>query len=522
MTPPNIAYSVALMVAGLICLIAGGFVLQMRRTALGCIPLVILLFALSWWDITYSLFWAGAPAPYPNFWLYITYVGAVLVPATSMLIAMQISGQSYWARAPFIIALSIEPLLILILLFTDPWHGLFFAGKETQNIGMIMAAGPAFWTNIIYSYLLLLIAFLVLIRRFFQTSGIYKKQIVVLMVGIGFPWLNSIIFVSGLSPFPNADNTPLSFTVAALAFTYALFHYGLLDIIPIARHVLIENMGDGVLVLDSQNRLVDINPAAEQVLGLHEKSRIGEPVEAIVSAWSEIVQAFQDVKDTNTVIPIGDPPQGYFDLRISPLYDNDRRFLGRLVVWHDITTLKRAQDELQEQAIRDPLTGLYNRRYLDETLERELVRARHENHPIGFVMIDIDHFKKVNDAFGHHAGDAILQKLATQLLSQTRIGDIVCRYGGEEFLVILPNVTAEITFQIAERWRRIFLGTTMPFEYIDAKATISCGISEFPVDGNTRQELISIADKALYCAKQTGRNQVIIWQNELKKQPAGE
>jgi diguanylate cyclase (GGDEF)-like protein len=155
---------------------------------------------------------------------------------------------------------------------------------------------------------------------------------------------------------------------------------------------------------------------------------------------------------------------------------------------------------------------------LNETLERELVRARHENHPIGFVMIDIDHFKTINDTFGHHAGDAILQKLATQLLSQTRIGDIVCRYGGEEFLVVLPNVNAEIAFQIAERWRRIFLGTTMPFEYIDAKATISCGISEFPADGNTSQELISSADKALYCAKQTGRNQVLIWQNELKKQ----
>jgi diguanylate cyclase (GGDEF)-like protein len=245
-------------------------------------------------------------------------------------------------------------------------------------------------------------------------------------------------------------------------------------------------------------------------------------VETIFSAWSEIVKAFHDVNDTYTVIPIGDPPQGYFDLRISPLYDNDHRFLGRLVVWHDITTLKRAQDELQEQAIRDPLTGLYNRRYLNETLEHELVRARRENHPIGFVMIDIDHFKNINDAFGHHAGDAILQKLATQLLSQTRIGDIVCRYGGEEFLVVLPNVTAEIAFQIAERWRRIFLGTTMPFEYIDAKATISCGISEFPIDGNTRQELISTADKALYYAKQTGRNQVIIWQNEWNKQEVEE
>ena len=243
MTPPDIAYSVALMVAGLICFTAGGFVLQMRRTALGSVPLVILLFALSWWDLTYSLFWAGAPAPYPNFWLYLTYVGAVIVPATLMLIAMQISGKSDWVRAPFIAALSIEPLLVLILLFTDQWHGLFFAGKETQNIGMIMAAGRFFWANVIYSYLLVLIAVLILIRRFFQTSGIYKKQIVVILVGIGFPWLSSFIFVAGLSPFPNADNTPLSFTIAGLAFTYALFHYGLLDIIPIARHVLIENMG---------------------------------------------------------------------------------------------------------------------------------------------------------------------------------------------------------------------------------------------------------------------------------------
>jgi PleD family two-component response regulator len=200
-------------------------------------------------------------------------------------------------------------------------------------------------------------------------------------------------------------------------------------------------MGDGVLVLDAQNRLMDINPAAEQILGLNEKSRIGESVETIFSAWAEIVKALHDVKDTYTVIPIGDPPQGYFDLRISPLYDNNRRFLGRLVVWHDITTLQRAQAELQEQAIRDPLTGLYNRRYLNETLERELVRARRENLPIGFVMIDIDHFKNINDAFGHHAGDAILQKLATQLLGQTRIGDIVCRYGGEEFLVVLPNLS---------------------------------------------------------------------------------
>jgi diguanylate cyclase (GGDEF)-like protein/PAS domain S-box-containing protein len=365
---------------------------------------------------------------------------------------------------------------------------------------------------------LILFADVVLVRRFLQTEGIYKKQIGVVLIGVGLPWLNSIIFILGLSPFPNADNTPFSFSIAGFAFTYALVRYNLLDILPIARDVLIENMSDGVMVLDAQNRLVDINTAAEQGLGLSRKSRIGEPVGNLLSTRSEIVEAFQNVKETQAVIPIGDPPRLYFDLRISPLYDDHQRFLGRLVVWRDITLLKKAQADLQEQAIRDALTGLYNRRYLDETLDRELARARREHQPMAFLMLDLDHFKRVNDNFGHNEGDAVLQKLAALLLRYTRVGDIVCRYGGEEFLIVLPDVTAEIAFQIAERWRKSFVGLFMPVEHADAKTTLSCGISEFPTEGQTKEELISTADKALYHAKQTGRNRVIVWQNESKDQ----
>ena len=515
MTPPNIPYSTALMVAGIICLTAGGLVLQTRRTATGTIPLALLLFSLSWWDLTYSLFWAKAPAPYPNFWLYATYVGAVVAPPALMLFAMQLSGIGHWLKVPVLVLLGMESLLVLIALFTDPWHGLFFAGKQTEGIGMILHGGPVFWTHVSYSYLLILIAFIVLIHRFLHTAGIYKKQLAVVLIGIGIPWLNSFIFVLGFGPFPNADNTPLSFSIAGLAFTYALIRYNLLDILPIARHVLIENMSDGVIVVDAQNRLVDINPAAEQLLELSNKSRIGEPVEKVLSTWSDILIAFYDVRETQTVVPIGEPPRSYFDLKISPLYDDHLRFLGRLVVWRDITLLKKAQAALQEQAIRDALTGLYNRRYLDDTLEREMARALREQQPMSFVMLDIDHFKDINDNFGHKEGDAVLQKLATLLLSHTRVDDIVCRYGGEEFLIVLPNVNAEIAFQVAERWRRSFVGLTMPLAPVEIKFTLSCGISEFPIDGNTKDELISTADKALYHAKQTGRNRVVIWQKEM-------
>jgi len=176
------------------------------------------------------------------------------------------------------------------------------------------------------------------------------------------------------------------------------------------------------------------------------------------------------------------------------------------------------QSELREQAIRDPLTGLYNRRYLKEILARELALAARESHSLSFVMMDLDHFKNINDTFGHTTGDRVLQSLATQLLSQARTGDIICRYGGEEILAVLPNVSVEIAFQVTERWRITFQtanqASPVLLENEETQATISCGISVFPIHGRTSEELISAADQAMYRAKELGRNQTVIWQAE--------
>ncbi|KXK14200.1 MAG: diguanylate cyclase [Chloroflexi bacterium OLB14] len=167
-----------------------------------------------------------------------------------------------------------------------------------------------------------------------------------------------------------------------------------------------------------------------------------------------------------------------------------------------------AQAELQEQAIRDPLTGLYNRRYFNETLQRELARATRGNYSVSLVMIDIDHFKNINDTFGHATGDLILKNFAQQLLEQTRMDDTVCRYGGEEFLVLLPNVTQQNAVKIAEEWRRLFEQNQFQGQHEAFQTTISCGVAEFPLHGKNSEELISIVDKSLYRAKDAGRNQV--------------
>lgn len=514
MTPPDTGFSAALLVAGVICFMGGTIILQTRRSAPGSVPLMVLMFALSWWDVTYSLFWAAAPAPFPNFWLYITYVGVVTVPAALLVFAMQLSSLDEWLRPAFLIGLCVEPILVLLSLFTDPWHGLFFAGRQTLDIGMILDAGPVYWANIVYSYSLVLISLIILVRRFVQSTGIYRSQLGVILVGLGFPWLNSIVFVSGMSPFPNADNTPFSFTIAGLAFTYALLCYRLLDILPIARHTLVESMSDGVIVLDTQDRLVDINPAARKVMGSGRQPRLGERVEEVFSEWADLVAAFHNVREIRTEISVGEPPQSHLDLKISPLYNRRGHFLGRLVVWRDITPLKNAQAELQEQAIRDPLTGLYNRRYLSETLHRELARADRGNYPVSLVMMDIDHFKNLNDTFGHNTGDEVLLTFAAQLLAEARVDDTVCRYGGEEFLVVLPNISSATAYEIAERWRKLFQEGHTIGEGKSMEVTVSCGIAEFPINGNTCEALVAAADRSLYQAKAMGRNRVVMGQEQ--------
>jgi diguanylate cyclase (GGDEF)-like protein/PAS domain S-box-containing protein len=179
--------------------------------------------------------------------------------------------------------------------------------------------------------------------------------------------------------------------------------------------------------------------------------------------------------------------------------------------------IQRLQTQLRELAVHDPLTGLYNRNFMNETLKRELARAAREKYPVSFVMIDIDHFKRVNDTFGHNAGDAVLQDLAALLQKHSRGSDIIYRYGGEEFLAILPKVKADSAFLVAEKWRKGFLESAMLLQYGGAKTSISCGIAAFPKHGTTSADLVTDADQALYQAKAEGRNRSVVWKKPVKK-----
>jgi diguanylate cyclase (GGDEF)-like protein len=172
------------------------------------------------------------------------------------------------------------------------------------------------------------------------------------------------------------------------------------------------------------------------------------------------------------------------------------------------------RDNLRSQSIRDPLTGVFNRRYMEEAFAHELYRATRRGLSVGVIMLDVDHFKAINDAYGHAYGDSLLKALANFLHHRLRGEDILCRYGGEEFTIILPDTNLENALRLAEKLRT-------EIEVIEAELAIqppgpihiSLGVAAFPQHGRNAEELIKSADWALYQAKQKGRDQVIAAQS---------
>jgi diguanylate cyclase (GGDEF)-like protein len=175
-----------------------------------------------------------------------------------------------------------------------------------------------------------------------------------------------------------------------------------------------------------------------------------------------------------------------------------------------LTSLK-LRDLLREQAIHDPLTGLFNRRYLEESLQRELHRAQRQSHSIALIMLDIDHFKMVNDTYGHEAGDEVLKNIAALLQEYSRKSDIACRFGGEEFILILPETTLEVAIQRAETLRQAVMTRDVSVGKVEIKnLSISLGVASFPQHAQSIKEIMAEADQALYKAKATGRNRVMV------------
>lgn len=279
----------------------------------------------------------------------------------------------------------------------------------------------------------------------------------------------------------------------------------------------------GVAVLRRDGRVHFLNRAAASLLGVDREAAAGRPWAALVGERLRVCGAAgeasplplpltggEGLRDAELVYTAPDGRRLFFLADGEALQTERGRVLGAVLVLRDITARKEEEERLRQMSVRDGLTLAFNHRYMQEALEREVEAALGSGAELGFLLLDVDDFKAYNDRFGHPMGDRVLRELARVLQENVREGDIVARYGGDEFAVILPGAGEEVAREVAERLRQAIAAHPFPYRELmpHGRITVSAGVASLPAHGVTAANLIRQAEEAMYAAKHRAKDRV--------------
>lgn len=518
-------------ISGLAALCAAtiGILAWERRNVTGARYLAWLMLAVMLWAGAATLELSSTLLRDKIFWSKVEYLGTLSAPVLFFLLAADYNQLDRALRPRNILLLLLIPLLSMGLALSNEKHGLIWSSFQPSPSGhnlLIFNHGPLFWLMVAgYSYVMMVLGSLLLLRTLHFYPPHYRGQSLILMLGAVVPWIGNLLYLSGHITLRGLDPTPLCFAITGAIFAFDLLYLRMLYVVPIARGNAFNAMGDGIVVIDRDKTILDINLAAANLFG--------KPAAVLCGQQLQIASlvAVADHDGSHQVELNGPGSRSILEVRAFPIRESGVTLGGRMLVLRDISRQRLAeealhqaylqlktrideietlQDTLREQALHDPLTGLYNRRYLEETLGREISRAEREQRPLTFALIDLDNFKSINDRFGHIIGDTVLCALADLLRTHCRQADIVCRLGGEEFIIVLPSADERNGWMRLELLRRRFSDLRFQAEQHTFQASFSCGIACFPHDGNSFSRLYQLADMALYQAKARGKNQVLL------------
>jgi len=374
-----IPYLVPLLTAAVISTILSIHGLR-RRHAPSAIPFVFLMLFVAQWSLCYAFELGTANLQTKLFWTKIKYLGIVIVPVAWLFFTLKYSGREEWLKLKKIGLIAIVPLVTLLMVWTNDFHGLIWSlSRLDQDPSLpmqLLPYGPWFWVHTLYSYLLLSLGSILIIQALIRSPYLNRRQALALLISVLSPWAGNALSILDLSPFQNLDLTPFAFTLTGIGLAWSLFQFRLLDIVPVAHKTVFESMSDVVIVMDAQNRIVDLNPAAQRVIGCSASESIGQPAERVLSRWPDLIERSRNMSDAASEIVKGENGRKlYFDLSISPLRDKNDLLTGRLIVLRDITERKQAEEILQnahdelEKKVKDRTTELL---VLNEQLKKEI------------------------------------------------------------------------------------------------------------------------------------------------------
>jgi diguanylate cyclase (GGDEF)-like protein/PAS domain S-box-containing protein len=350
-----------------------------------------------------------------------------------------------------------------------------------------------------------------------------QSRTILLSLGIGM----AAYLITAYFPFlTKADLFPGMSHLFTLAWNagvgYAIIRHGFMAISPeSAARSILSTMADGILLLDREARVIEANPSAcailrvEKDLLLHRFIEESLPDVFLGNTIMKQLEAAGAVRDQETRIRGEDGLETFISFSVSYILDRSGAKEGTVIALRDISDRKRVEDELKHLATHDVLTGLPNRAVLNDRFRNAILRAQRHKHQVAVLFLDVDHFKKINDDYGHDTGDLILKEVASLLVKSVRDYDTVARFGGDEFVIVLPDLEGQNVGEAIIKRIRKACAEPVQIGTLSVHLTLSIGVSCFPAHAGNIEDLYRFADLALYRAKSLGRDRYQFYSPEI-------
>lgn len=510
----------SLILSALVLCVLVGITIPYARDRIGRIFLLFLGAALLW--IVGFIFEITQESPAGKILLVrLQFIGISLLPMLWFLLSAEYvkSPVKKWVWS----VLLVVPLITQIFVWAVPYPNLFWGTPTlTESAGPFTMIdydyGPWFYfVHAPYGYLLILTAVVFYVRSLLLYHREFRRPIFLLLIAIALPIVADIVYILGFSPFHSINLAPIAMGISGFIVGYVLLKYRFFRLLPIARSVIIESMDEGIIVLNENRCILDINRAITSFFpdcGF----AVGRELEEcsrgpLIGGILHMIQSGTVRMDITVPAVDSGSEERIFDVCIRSITRPEGEIGGRVVSLRDITERVQLYEKVRSLAIHDDLTGAFNRRYILETGSREISRVkRGHSSSVGVVMLDLDGFKGVNDNYGHNAGDELLIALSQAASSALRDIDSFGRIGGDEFAAILPDTSTKEGLVAAEHVREAIAEVLVASggERVSVSASIGVSASaDFSDEVPTIEDLFHAADVAMYTAKRSGKNRIV-------------
>lgn len=482
-----------------------------RREETSALPFATLMIACSIHAFGYAFEIYSISTNMVKFWVSFEYIGIALFPF--LIIWMTYAQKSVSSvRATIVLLLAFSTsMTTFFLIQTNQFHHLYYKSMTIERINefsrVIFEKGP--WYHI--HSIITLIAFVVLLSHHYEiyksSNHVYKTKARISLISIIFPIIAGVLYMFNVIP-NNMDLMPFAYAPIGLLWLISMLKYGIFELIPVTYKRIFEHIEEGVVVLDKNNIIVNYNNAAYQIFKNITKLSKGSNFKGILDQL--IFRENRDYEGKIFSISHKQKEKNY-QIKNTNLNGKKENHMGKILVINDISEELEANRILKTLATKDSLTGINNRRHFFDLCHNIIQSAKHEGKRISFVLMDIDYFKSVNDSYGHLVGDKILRELTKLCYNSLRDRDIIGRYGGEEFGILLYDTSIQETHHVIERIRMLI--SNHPFYVDDEESihlTVSFGVYRPDLTKETDLNVIfKKADIGLYKAKENGRDRVV-------------